>query len=113
MVYEGSRYTFCEKWTSDDGTTFLDERKPFRYQVFDDNRVHRVVQGETLFTLAGNFFASRQRPAGLWWVIADFQPQPIHDPTIALIPGSLVVIPSERTVVEVILNERRRDESRV
>jgi hypothetical protein len=62
---------------SHDATT---EREPFRFRAFPDNRQHVVQQGKTLFSLAGRYFAPLPRASGLWWVIADFQPDPVHDP---------------------------------
>lgn len=88
----------------------LSEREPFRYQHLNDNRQHTVAEGETLWSLAGHYFAGLPRPSSLWWIIADFQPVPIDDPTIALEVGSIIVVPSERTVVESIFSETRRNE---
>jgi len=51
------------------------------------------------------------RPAGLWWVIADFQPDPIHDPPVALELGRVLAIASVRTVLEEVFSERRREEA--
>ncbi len=104
-----SRFTFCTALQDDDGILFLTEREPFGYQPFTDNRLHVVKEGESLFTLAGRYFAPLPRPAGLWWVLADFQPEPILDPTLALTPGTTLVVPSLRTVQEEIFNERRRE----
>jgi len=92
------------------GRLFLTEREPFRFKALPDNRVHVVKEGETLFTIAGRYFAPLPRPAGLWWVIADFQPEPVHDPTLALELGRAVVIPSVRVVMEEILSEARRED---
>jgi hypothetical protein len=47
----------------------------------------------------------------LWWVIADFQSDPIHDPTRKLKRGRVLIIPSERTLTEEIFSERRRREA--
>jgi hypothetical protein len=44
-------------------------------------------------------------------VIADFQPDPIHDPTLELEPGRVLVIASLRTVLEEIFSESRREEA--
>lgn len=86
----------------------LTDRTPFRYISISDNRQHLVVDGDTLFNLAGRFFKPIPRPAGLWWVIADFQPTPVHDPTIKLEAGRVIVIPSIRTLLEEIFSEERR-----
>lgn len=82
--------------------------EPYRFRVFADNVEHVVREGDTLWTLAHRYYLGVERPAGLWWIIADFQPQPIHDPTLALVPGAVLVIPSLRTVQEEIFSERRR-----
>lgn len=111
-----SRHTFTTAFLEDaeesGGTEdlILTEPEPFRFQPFTDNRIHVVKSEDTLFNLAARFFRGIPRPAGLWWVIADFQPQPIHDPTIRLTPGTVLVIPSVRTVVEEIFSESRREE---
>src|SRR5215471_8859407 len=106
-----SRFMFSAAVLDDAGRLFLTEREPFRFQALPDNRVHIVKEGETLFTIAGRYFVPLPRPAGLWWVIADFQPEPVHDPTIALELGRAIVIPSVREVTEEILSETRREES--
>ena len=105
-----SRYTFCQAVLDDDERLFLTDREPYRFRALSDNRQHVVKEGETLFSLAGRYFAPLPRPAGLWWIIADFQPDPIQDPTLGLDVGSVLVVPSLRTVVEEIFSEKRRQE---
>jgi hypothetical protein len=105
-----SRYTFSEGILDQDGDLTLTEPVPFAYQDLSDNVTHVVQDGDTLFGLAGLYFDGLPRAAGLWWVIADFQPVPIDDPTIALTPGSTLFIPSLRTVQEQVFDERRRNE---
>lgn len=106
----GSRHGFCLGVLDQQGRRFLTEREPYRYRPFADNRLHRVVGGETLFDLAGRYFAPLPRACGFWWAIADFQPDPILDPTLALEEGTIVVIPSTRVLTDVILAEGRRRE---
>jgi hypothetical protein len=72
--------------------------------------VHRVVEGDTWFDLAGLFFAPLPRACGYWWAIADFQPDPLVDPTLALEAGRSVIVPSTRVLTDVILGEARRRE---
>lgn len=103
-----SRHRFTQAYKDANDVLFLSDRVRFPYVNLADNRQHVVLEGDTLWALAAKFFGSFPRPAGLWWIIADFQPDPIHDPTIALTPGSVLVIPSTRTVQERILNERRK-----
>jgi len=113
MLFPGSRHTFTEGRVDDADRAFLTDRAPFRFKALPDNRVHLVVQGDTLFGVAGRYFQPLERPAGYWWVLADFQPHPIHDPTIALVAGSVLIVPSVRTLLEDILGEQRRTEAQI
>lgn len=92
------------------GALVLTTPEPFRYRPLNDNEFYTVSQGDTLFSLAGRKYRTidRDRASGLWWIIADFQPDPIHDPTISLQHGRTLVIPSVRTVLEQLFNEQRR-----
>ncbi len=82
----------------------------FPYRALEDTREHVVGEGDTLWSLAARYFASLPLPATLYWIIADFQPDPIHDPTITLTPGRVLYVPSLRTVTEEVFSERRRKE---
>ncbi len=108
-----SRHTFCSATKDDLGRSFLSERVPYGYRKLADNRTHPVVAGDTLWTLAGRYFSPLERASGFWWAIADFQPDPIFDPTLKLEPGTVLFIPSVRTLLEKILGEERRDEEPV
>jgi hypothetical protein len=46
------------------------------------------------------------RACGFWWAIADFQPDPILDPTLRLEPGRRLFIPSVRVLIDIILADR-------
>ena len=104
----GSRYSFCHAFEDEGGRWLLTDREPYRYCEQPDTRVHLVVQGDTLFSLAGRYFAPLPRACGYWWAIADYQVQPIIDPTLVLEPGSRLLIPSLRVLTDVILGESRR-----
>lgn len=103
----GSRYGSCLGVRDDEGRLFLTEREPYRYRELPDNRVHVVVQGDTLWDLAGQYFAPLPRACGFWWAIADFQKDPVIDPTLELAEGTRLVIPSLRVLTDVILSEQR------
>jgi hypothetical protein len=90
------------------GRLYLSEREPYRYRVHSDSRVHVVVQGDTLWHLAGRYFVPLPRACGYWWAIADFQPEPIIDPTLELELGRRLIIPSVRVLTDVILGEAGR-----
>lgn len=107
-----SRFMFTVGMKNSDDAlqrTYLTDRVRFFFQALDDNIQHVVVDGDNLWNLASRFYASIPRPAKLWWVVADFQPDPIHDPTIRLETGRLLFIPSLRTVNEQIFSPSRRD----
>jgi len=104
-----SRHTFCRGITDDAGRQLLTAPEPFRFMVLPDNASHIVAEGDTLWTLADRYYHPHPQAAQLWWVIADFQPQPIVDPTVRLAPGTVLLVPSLRTVLERVFNERRRD----
>ncbi len=103
-----SRHIFCLGFHDGDGPLQLSEREPYYFRELADNREHTVGEGDTLFSLAARYLAPIPRAAGLYWVIADFQPDPIGDPTLHLPLGSRIVIPSVRTVLESIFSESRR-----
>jgi hypothetical protein len=90
------------------GRRFLSEREPYRFKEHTDTRVHVVAQGDTLEGLAGRYFAPLPRACGFWWVLADFQPDPIVDPTLELDMGRRLLVPSLRVLTDVILGEQRR-----
>lgn len=107
-----SRYSFATGLRNADDPLqrfYLSDRVRFLYLPLPDNIQHVVSEGDTLWNLASRFYLPIERPAGLWWVIADFQPDPIHDPTVRLETGGLVIIPSLRTVTEQIFSASRRD----
>jgi len=101
----GSRYSFCDALADALGRTFLTDREPYGLVAHPDNRLHTVVEGDSLYLLAGVYFAPLPRACGYWWAIADYQPEPIFDPTLPL-PAS-VVIPSLRVLTDIILADPR------
>lgn len=103
-----SRYALSGVLRDADGRAYVEDHVPFRFRELDDNRRHVVTDGDTLFTVAARFFAPMDDAANFWWAIADFQPDPILDPTLRLSPGTILVVPSHRTLVEEILSEKRR-----
>ena len=104
-----SRYTFTTGIKDSADRLFLTDRVRFGFRELDDTREYIVKEGDTLFLLAGRFYRGlSERAAGFWWVIADFQPDPVHDPTLKLEPGLRMFIPSKRTILEEIFAESRR-----
>lgn len=104
-----SRHRFCRAEPDPvTGDLALTERVPYRYRELPDNETYVVGDGDTLGGIAGRKYLGLGRAGGLWWVIADFQPAPIIDPTLRLQPGTVLVLPSRRTVEESILSDLRR-----
>lgn len=101
-----SRHRFSVAQVDSEGRLFLSDREPYPFRELADNRRHVAREGDTLFNLAGRYFAPMSRACGFWWVIADFNG--VHDPTVPPMPGTVLVVPSVRTLVEEVLNERRR-----
>ena len=105
-----SRYTYSQGVLDDSKNLYLTRAKKFTYRDRRGTIRHRVKIGDTLFTLADKYYSVFPRPAGFWWIIADFQPDPIHDPTVRLQEGSILLIPSLRVVEEEIFNISRETE---
>jgi hypothetical protein len=104
----GSRHSFTFGVRDERGRLHLTEGEPYRFREHADTREHVVAQGDTLFELAGRYFAPLPRACGFWWVLADFQRDPIVDPTLELEPGRRLLIPSLRVLTDIILGEQRR-----
>lgn len=105
---ETSRYMLAEEVELEDGTLFWTAPAPVQYLGLPDDILHIVSTGDTLFTIAMHYFIRLQRPEQYYWVIMDYQPIPIADPIAPLAVGRQLVIPSLRTLQQVILNEDRR-----
>jgi len=105
-----SRHTTSLAYYDEEGTPFLGDRSFYSYRALADNIAHLVVEGDTLQNLAYKYYGSlssdTHSAAQLWWVIADFQPEPIHDPTRPLTPGTYLVIPSLQVVQTAIINRQ-------
>lgn len=103
-----SRYQYCIGYRDANGFLYLDEREPFRFREESDNSFHPVTDGDTLWGIAHRYFSGMKRPGGLWWIIAEFQPTPIIDPTLRLQPKTVIVVPSQRLVKTELFSEDRR-----
>jgi len=104
-----SRHIFANAFVDDDENRYLTLPEPVRFLALPDNRHYVVQQGDTLQHIAAKLFDGFPRAAGLWWVIADFQPDPIVDPTLRLEPGTILFVPSLRTVFDTVFSEDRRE----
>lgn len=103
-----SRYRFSLRAKDAAGRSFLTEPPKYGYRAYSDNIQHQVQDGDTWWSIAARYYSSIERGALLYWLICDYQPVPIHDPTVPPETGSTVIVPSVRIVLEEILSERRR-----
>ncbi|MBU0999547.1 hypothetical protein KKG24_04610 [Patescibacteria group bacterium] len=109
-----SRYKFCQVMLQSDSTVMLTDRVPYEFEPgLAGTHQHVASQGDTWRSIAHRYWRnSFGRYAGdLWWVIADFQPTAVVDPTIAISAGTVVHVPSPATVLSV-FDESRRAEHR-
>jgi hypothetical protein len=93
-----------------DGQTYLLDREPFRFVNRGDNKRVIAKGGDTWQSLAAEHLQPINNAEELWWVLADFQPDPIVDPTEALEAGRVIFIPSSDFVLSEIFADARRDE---
>lgn len=100
MQTEHGRYQLADVTRDDDGYIYTDLRARLDYQGLSDDIIHIVSAGETLQSLAATYFQGMPFAAQLWWAIADYQPEPINDPTVLLTEGSVITIPSAAAVQE-------------
>ena len=91
-----SPYNLADVVLDPSGTLSLSLRTRLLWENLADVAAHIVEEGDTLWSLALRYYKSTGQPgdgARLWWVLADFQPEPINDPTIALTPGQVILVP--------------------
>jgi hypothetical protein len=85
----------------------------YGYQDLDDNIQHVCSTGDNLIRIAIERYTGvigGDHPEIYYAYIGDFQPEPIHDPTINLEIGRTIYIPSSRTILNDIEDESRRPE---
>lgn len=102
------RYALCWDKTINGNLEKL-PRGRFLYRAFYDNVTYTCKEGDTLWTIAASFYGDAfSRASLLYWIIGDFQPTPIVDPTLAFSAGDRVVVPSVR-VVRLFLDDPARE----
>lgn len=107
-----SRYQFSTLLEDEYGNKYLTDPVPFRYRDLPDNIFHIVKEGDTLHNLAARYYRDLANlpivsAANYYWAIADYQPEPIIDPTCKLEVGRMMVIPSTNTLRTQILQRPR------
>lgn len=89
-----SRWGGAAPYADESGRIVLGEREPVSFRDRPDNRTHTVLPGDTLAALASGYFAPLPRACGYWWAIAEYQLEPIVDPTEPLAVGRALIVPS-------------------
>lgn len=102
-----SRYRFSSIEADAAGRRFRGPRLVFGFRELPDTALYIVSEGDSLRAIAAAAYAGHERPEQFYWVIADFQPEPIRDVTLPLEPGRKLYIPSGRALDEQILSNRR------
>lgn len=110
FVAKSSRYNLADVIIEEDGGMHFGMRDRLLWQDLAGVLSHIVIEGETLWTIAAKYYGSTPGSPGseLWWVLADFQPEPMNDPTISLSPGQTLLIPPKEAVLSAlagIMNE--------
>lgn len=97
MIYANSRYSRETVVKEEDGRQVVLPRRRRLATDYSDNQVVTVAPGMTLFNLAHRYGLGSEN----WWAIALFNG--IRDATAPLKPGTVLTIPSRRTLHEVLL----------
>jgi hypothetical protein len=103
-----SRYRNSFETVDADGALFTVDDTPFPYVNLPDNSTHEVRAGESWFDIARTVFASLPYGQHLFGVLMDFQPTPYLDPTVPPPVGTVLYVPSVRTVLAKIITPARR-----
>jgi hypothetical protein len=110
FLEELSRYRVAELIKDADESLSWTVPRTLEYNGGADDDIHHEVQlGDTWHLLAHKFYGPDFGGARLWWAIVDYQPTKVIDPTVALKPGDIVVIPSPLTIQTFVLGVDPQD----
>lgn len=105
-----STYRFCSVVTDSDGIEFFTDPVPFVYRELPDTILHQAHEGDDYESIAARYYSGVPNKAQLWRIIAEFQPMIPLDASVGPTPGSVVYVPSRRTLFEDVFSERRRED---
>jgi len=111
MAYQSteSRNKLVPSYTDPVSTRLvLRDRTPFTFRDDERNINHTALDDDTWWSLAARYYLQiSDRPSGLWWVIKDYQPTPVVDPTLTIRQDTLVIVPHPVMVITEILGTER------
>ena len=94
MIFEDSRYVLADMFFDAQNRTYIGPRERFFFEDLEGNIPHTVRDGDDWHSLAYQYYGrALSGQVNLWWGIADFQPEPVLDPTLTLQPGTIILIP--------------------
>ena len=103
LIDRYSRWQYSDTFVHTDDLLYVEEREPFEgapdiAEVGYEYIEHTVVDGDTLFSLAGYYYHRLlPRACALWWAIAEANE--IVDPTQKLVAGMKLVVPDYQYVL--------------
>jgi hypothetical protein len=104
-----SVYRFCQAYEAPDGRKYLTDIQPFLFEELTDTTPHVVVGEQRIEDVAAIHYQVYGEEAYLLGqVLAQFQPEPLFDPTVPLVAGSTVFVLSLRAIEERVFAESRR-----
>lgn len=103
MFKDDSRYNLADLYKDASNRSYTALRSRIFFDDIDGVFPHVVEDGDTLWSLADFYYeGSAETDTNYWWAIADFQPEPINDPTIKLSPGQILLIPPLELIMAVL-----------
>ena len=86
----------------------LSDHEPFGFRSLADTIEHTVREGDNWHRIAHRYYSGVYENAErLWWIVADFQPKRVFDPTVVPEVGSTVFVPSTRVVTTQVFSSTR------
>jgi len=96
-----SRYAQARILRDENNIEYIDWFEDIKFDLadFEDNFEYRVKAGDTVFSIADQFYDEQK----YYWVVC--RANVIFNPFLQLVPGTKFVLPSERTFLTTIIGE--------
>lgn len=103
MFRDDSRYNLADLYKDSSNRSYTSLRGRVFFDDVEGTVPHVVEDGDTLWSLADRYYGGLiDDDVNYWWVIADFQPEPINDPTIKLEKGQIILVPPLELIMAVL-----------